>query len=406
MEVDGIDHELDLCLNICHSPEVDPPTQVPDPKDPSQLRVRLPLSCGQVRRFKDSKGVACAVFDIVFHPEVITRSEQDLEVRENIASFALQNIQRHHKLTPTGKFSYPRERYVGENGVRTPETQRIRAKKSFAKPKIEEIKMSGDSKLHSKQPEEIKYTTITGGTQEGGGVESEGGGGSNDSRLFQVKMPERKREAPLTKEEEALLKDFRKKIPDLKREELQDAIRMFQQKAAADMEKKKLQEEEEKKRKEMDLAKSSFRTPTHSIYCRTTKGRKVSLKNFLGKFFVRTALEEIPEEKVPVECVLYVNLPLCTSNLKDIYVTLKDKRLVMSCDAHEHSKSKDQDKKFRYHLDIGLPFSVEEKGIQVKYCKTRRKLSIRWAVPQIVDNGKKWRERFAFRNPFVFRFVS
>uniref|UniRef100_A0A7S3Z0Q4 PIH1 N-terminal domain-containing protein n=1 Tax=Lotharella globosa TaxID=91324 RepID=A0A7S3Z0Q4_9EUKA len=271
-ELEGVDEDISVVLNLCQSIHVDAPCETPD--HTGQMRVRLPLSCGPLREEKDGAGNQCVAFDVVFHPEVITRCQKETAFKETVASFAFQNIQRKFKVTPAGKFQFPRIRYMG---IR-PAKQRIR--KKTASKKVEEI---GKTKTPLPSSDDDKLPPS----------------------MFQAKIPKVKAEPPpMTKQEAKMLEDFRKHVPGLKHEEMRKALLMYQKTHEEEKKRAEMEKEIMEEKKKIPL----FSAPKYSIFCFTHSGAKLSLNNFLGRVYVKAASENQDVPKRPVSLVVYVNL--------------------------------------------------------------------------------------------------
>ena len=118
---------MQVFFNIVSSPMLSPPIEEPVPGEPSQTRVRIPMSCDgpvqdidkgthafflsfemrwSIGRFcvhfsvcrislvPRTDGVECEVFDIVFNPETISKSTEDPVFRQFVLEVSLENIRQ------------------------------------------------------------------------------------------------------------------------------------------------------------------------------------------------------------------------------------------------------------------------------------------------------------------------
>mmetsp|Transcript_16298 Transcript_16298/g.22767 ORF Transcript_16298/g.22767 Transcript_16298/m.22767 type:complete len:435 (+) Transcript_16298:111-1415(+) len=383
--------EMQVCLNICQSPHIAPISETPDPSGSGAVHVRLPMSCGPMRREKARAASECAIFDVVLNDEVVLRCTKDTEFRENVASFAFQNVQRKFPVKAISSFTFPKIRYIGtkpgKQRIRKPKEKKVQEVGPVSTPSGKETLAAGENKI---PPSQFSGTSNT--FQEPGGK----------STLFQAKIP-KPREPPLSQEEKLLLDDFRKQMPDLKPEELRRAISMFRVKEAEKQKEKEAKEKVETKPKAL----------SHSVYCRTRSGMKVRLESFLGRFFVRAAgFEGATDcERYPLELMVYIRLPALIEGLESLKFHLSENRLLCLQNGSEKKNvdpETDPSSKIslKYFTNIKLPFLVDTKKACIKYSVKQKKLSVRFPVIQPKKKDQGLKQNISFKNPFVFKFVA
>lgn len=78
-----------IFINICASTELDLPTKTTSTKGQNW---KIPYSVAKPRVEKDHENNDCNVYDVVFHPDAITKSVDDERFKNLLATTALEGI--------------------------------------------------------------------------------------------------------------------------------------------------------------------------------------------------------------------------------------------------------------------------------------------------------------------------
>ena len=76
-------------LNMCSHPIVEGPEQTDEAE---QTSLRVPLSLGDPKLDNDNKGQPCAVYDIIWNPEVLQKSQEDPTYRRLLVELSINYI--------------------------------------------------------------------------------------------------------------------------------------------------------------------------------------------------------------------------------------------------------------------------------------------------------------------------
>ncbi|KPA86527.1 hypothetical protein ABB37_00673 [Leptomonas pyrrhocoris] len=148
-------------INVCqHARIAEPvPMEPAAGEDDSEVRYRIPISCGQARPDKDKGGKPCKVYDVIVNPTTIARCGEDNEFRRFVAALCMQWIKQ--KSEPTLNADEFRNLNFKCKGTLEPQRIRLSATPKDPNAMGDEIKLPSSSG-GATAPSQINGTRGTG----------------------------------------------------------------------------------------------------------------------------------------------------------------------------------------------------------------------------------------------------
>jgi hypothetical protein len=152
-----------IFVNVCYSDAIAEPSE--QKGEDGEARLRIPLSCSEPALGKDKEGRECVVFDVVFNTQAVLNSRKDLQMRDTLAAFALDNVAKKFGVVASPELKFPQLRYKGT--APRPPSHRIRKSGAVQRKLVSEISPAGQPEPDAEPEAEQEPAPPRGGEAEG-----------------------------------------------------------------------------------------------------------------------------------------------------------------------------------------------------------------------------------------------